>query len=299
MPVTVFPASIQVGVIDVNSSTTLLNAGQTFSGEFSDDSKHVALSVYVKTDQDGIIRILHSDDGVTVDDFRTVEVDYIASEVPEGVVYLIPASTAFTKIEFENTSGVNQTQFVLQTKRNTGAYQNPVLPLNAPLTEGSTVSSVRAVLAGKKDDGSSDFENVQVHSDSLGTSIITAPGHRLSQVFGRTHQEVSSEALTADSTLFTVPANKTFYVTSIQISGTNTSTGDSAIMRIKDGGSGGTMKMPFHITQSQAAGGGTDQTAVVSASFTEPLQFDTDVFFDLIQGTIEVDIVIIGYLEAS
>jgi hypothetical protein len=105
-----------------NSSTSILTAGSTFTGEWVDVGNHTGVTVAVKTDQNGTYTVQFSPDGVNIDSTLTryYRIDQI--EVP----HRFTITRQYLRVTFTNTSASDQTYFRLQTKM--GEFH----PLNAP-----------------------------------------------------------------------------------------------------------------------------------------------------------------------
>lgn len=97
-------------VNEVNSSTTPLNAGQTFTGVASGTLDWSTLTVSCKTGQDGSLFVDFSTDGTNWDSTLTFSVTANLNEV-----HRIVLSKSYFRIRFTNTSASNQTFFRLQS----------------------------------------------------------------------------------------------------------------------------------------------------------------------------------------
>ena len=112
------------GVSQANSSTSNLGAGATFDGAFVDTSGYAATSIFVKSDQDSAtngLKIVHSSDGVT--DERVISFSYITADNPQGLIYMIPASTKYFRLQYIN--GATPTgSLIISIKNETTPLQN-------------------------------------------------------------------------------------------------------------------------------------------------------------------------------
>jgi len=100
------------GSIDAdNSTTTPLDFEFTFTGEWTDVSAYSSLVVAVKTDQNGIIYIDFSPDGVNVD--STLTRYYRTDQIEPPHRFTI--TRKYARVRFANDSGSNQTYIRLQT----------------------------------------------------------------------------------------------------------------------------------------------------------------------------------------
>jgi hypothetical protein len=107
----------------VNSTSTLLTNGSTFTGTWEDVTKYSDVIVAVKTDQNGTFQVQYSPDGTNVDSSLTRYYRTNQIEAP----HRFTNTRQFMRVVFTNNSGADQTFLRLQTilgKRN---------DLNAPL----------------------------------------------------------------------------------------------------------------------------------------------------------------------
>ena len=113
------------GVIStLNSTTTALNNGQTFTGSWEDVSEFNSLIVATKTDQNGIITVEFSPDGTNADSSLTRYYNTNQIEPP----HRFTVTRKYARVKFENNSGSNQTYIRLQTQ-----FKVQTENLNAPL----------------------------------------------------------------------------------------------------------------------------------------------------------------------
>lgn len=118
---------------------------------------------------------------------------------------------------------------------------------------------------------------------------------RPSQGTGRANKVAVLSNQTADATLYTVTAAKTFYLTSIVIGAFNTSTATTGILLVLDG-SGGSTKIPIIMTAAGVAAQLAASAAVaIPMTFLEPIQFTTAVYMDITAGTVTYSVGMVGY----
>lgn len=120
-----------------NSTTTLLNAGATFTGEWEDVSAYPSLTVAVKTDQNGTYTVQFSPDGTNADSnltryFRTNQI-----EAP----HRFSVTRRYARIVFTNTSASNQTYLRLQTLLGEQGELNA--PIDSTLAQDFDATAVR------------------------------------------------------------------------------------------------------------------------------------------------------------
>jgi len=213
-----------------------------------------------------------------------------------------PSATNGLKIEFSNDkfATINQEFLFTYTAAMVGNGRRFLVPANAG--EQFRVRYVNGGTAQTAFDLRTELSTTQVQamSDDIGRgSLLISPGLRISQVLGRTPNTVVGLDLTADATLYTVPAGKIFYVTSIEWGGENTSTTTSMKCRLRDGGAAGTVQSVFLINESIGGLGGVNETSNDFSAYQEPIPFTVNVFFDAVTGAPVVDVILVGYLEDS
>lgn len=131
-------------------------------------------------------------------------------------------------------------------------------------------------------------------------SFIVAQGERISQVRGRTHHEVDGLSVAASGQLEPIPAGKVFQCLKVKWSVENGDATGAAHVRLYDGepGAGGVYKDSIRIEEATSGLGGISTIANDGQDYVEPLQFDTDVWIDIVQGgPVSIDLKLVGYLE--
>lgn len=93
-----------------NSTSTLLNAGVTFTGTAEDVSKYNSLVIAAKTDQDGSLFVDFSNDGTNWDSILTFTIIASTNEV-----HRLTITRKYLRVRFTNTSASNQTYLRLQS----------------------------------------------------------------------------------------------------------------------------------------------------------------------------------------
>jgi hypothetical protein len=94
----------------LNSTTTLLTAGSTFTGVWELVTSYSSVMLAVKTDQNGAALMDFSPDGVYVDSTLTYEV---SAGIPD--IHRLSVGRAYYRVRFTNTSASDQTYLRLQT----------------------------------------------------------------------------------------------------------------------------------------------------------------------------------------
>lgn len=118
---------------------------------------------------------------------------------------------------------------------------------------------------------------------------------RPSQGFGRTYKQGFGDNLTGSTTIYTVTAGKTLYVTSMNISGYNTSTTNAARLRIQDAGI-----TIIPVSGPPAGVGAAAASTVMSLAgevFLEPKQFTNTMNITVVSGTLTFSFDFTGYEE--
>lgn len=286
---------LPIGDIDFTHTTVVPPLTSIDTG-YVDVGRFVSSALLIKTDQDGTIRVYNSVDGTDAN--ASVDtIQYVSADLPEGFPYALPSTTGYIKFEFENSSGLAQTYFVMQVKHALTSFQIPTIQFNAPVSDASPGALVRSGLLGKKDDGSTSYANVQVHESSGNVSLAVGQGHRISQMFGRSHQEYAFTNVIVGGVLQAITPGFIFWAHSMQITGTNSSTANPGRIRIRDGTILGPIRGSLTIKEASSGLGAPAEADSISIAFPEPTQFSTAIYAEIASGTLDVDIVLSGYLE--
>lgn len=120
-------------------------------------------------------------------------------------------------------------------------------------------------------------------------------GLRLSDHPGRQHVGSQVTAITTDTTMYAVPAGTKFYITGFTMSAINTASTTGQV-NLRDG-SAGTVKLPLLVPAKQGAG--ADGQAIMAANFTEPMEFSTEVYVDIIGAGVTTSCSVVGYTEVQ
>lgn len=126
----------------------------------------------------------------------------------------------------------------------------------------------------------------------VGVSLWPRP----TQKKGRTYVNKVLAPGTTSRVAHTVTAGKKFYLTGLSLQGYNTSVGSFGDLRCRDGAAGAE-RIPFLAAPAVTAG--TASVAILPALpiGIEPMQFRTAVAFDIVAGTINYAVSIVGYEE--
>jgi hypothetical protein len=122
----------------LNSTSTLLNAGATFTGTAEDVSKYNSVILAAKTDQDGSLFIDFSNDGTNFDSTLTFTVTSSVNEV-----HRLTITRKYCRVRFTNTSASNQTYLRLQTTF--GSQTQLTSSLNSTIQNDADALTVRTI----------------------------------------------------------------------------------------------------------------------------------------------------------
>lgn len=122
---------------DNNSSSSALNAGNTFTGTWTDVSGFSSVVVAVATDQDGSFSVQYSTDATNVD--STLTRYYRTGKI--NVPHRFTNTRRYMRVVFTNDSASNQTYFRLQTEL--GDKEDLNAPLDSTLAQDFDATVVR------------------------------------------------------------------------------------------------------------------------------------------------------------
>lgn len=153
----------------LNSTTTPLGAGATFTGQWEDCTAYSSFGVNIKTDQLGIAYFENSADGITVD--RSFA-HPLTDAVNYNLYFSVAPKSKYSRIRFVNTSSSAQTVFRIQTILAIPERGAVYLPIAETLNDNSTAKLTRSVITGKSSSGGGSYVNVKVNpSGSLAVSV--------------------------------------------------------------------------------------------------------------------------------
>lgn len=124
-----------------NSSNTLLNIGQNFTGTYTDTTGYNSIIITILSDKDGSIDLYFSDDGTNIS--FTYNYAYYANQ---QYINKLEILKKFYKIKFTNSSGQSQTSFSLNLRLSTCSVSNN---LNSYYLNDSVESSENLDAFGK------------------------------------------------------------------------------------------------------------------------------------------------------
>ena len=134
--------------------------------------------------------------------------------------------------------------------------------------------------------------SVALDATSLAALEEVVP-NRPSQGVGRVYKAFQVDAVTADTTAYTVTAGKDLYVTSWGGTMMNTSTVAMGHVRLRDGGAAGTILASWVIPA--AIVGALAPSTLLNSTMPEPKLIGTDVFVDVVAGSVTVCFQATGY----
>jgi hypothetical protein len=275
------------------STSTPLTNGQTYDSGVLDMSTSTQVQTSILSDKNGTIVIDFIRDLAGTDILRTLTIPYIG-----GSGFKMFSSVAFTPyIRYRFTCDeTGQTDFYFDTKLTKTSLSPQILDLNAFVSESMVSTLNRSLLLGQDGDGS--FSNVSVveTSNNAGTyhSLQVVNGARPSQLFGRTAVSIVVDGVSASSLLHTVTANKTFYVTDINLTVDN-SASVAGVLKLENGIIAAQTVVSCYMIADPP--GSASSNTIITHSFIEPLQFDTGVWLNESAGTLVVCGTINGYEE--
>ena len=123
----------------LNSTSTPLTAGATFTGEWEQCYHWSMFSVGVNTDLDGTLKMQFSSDKVNLDSSLTYAIEVGVFEPP----HKLEIFRAFCRVTFTNDGATTQSYLRLQTLY--GAKGVPVSPLNLMVDKDADAAVVRSI----------------------------------------------------------------------------------------------------------------------------------------------------------
>lgn len=272
------------GIVDSNSLDTPLGIGGVFQGPYFDTSGHSAVSFTCITDQAGVITIETSNNGTDI--IRST----VSNVAPNAPFYISQTPVGkYIRVRFNNTSGVAQTFFHLQTIMKTTPISSTSLSINTPINSNSIAMNTRSILAGQQENGT--FSNAGLSNTA---SVKVAITDRPSEVRNRTKVEkrIFNVTLTTTPTIIhTVTAGKVLYLESMIVSALNTANVIGEWRIVDNGVDKIGYLLPDKILGTPSA------MALTSPSLPEPIPFSNTVAVRSVTGTIHLSFYFIGYEE--
>lgn len=301
-PEGVYRPALATGIDNANSTTIPILANDAFIGGWVNVEGFEAVSISAKSDQISAVNGIYAQfaDDALGTNLRTARRETYSIESAGNLAYYTWHGTLGRFMRIVWTNGpVDQTEFFISTELHVQATELPQSPITSSLGGGTPSITTRSVLAGRLDDGTNRYDNVNIHQEQDFQSLAVGQGHRISQMFGRSHFEYNNgfTELTADTLLFTVPAATVLHVTSISVSIANTSNNNPGKIIIADSLTANTGNTLFSTFVNEVSGG-TQTSANITQSYPEPLRVENGLFFNEVQGTTFTNVNIVGYLEA-
>jgi len=217
-------------ISSLNSTSTLLTAGQVFTGTWEDVTAYNSLVVAPKTDQNGTYSVQFSPDGTNLD--STLTRYYRTTQIEPPHRFTI--TRQYTRVVFTNTSSVDQTYLRLQTTYGEKADLNA--PADSTLAQDFDATVVRPtkyeyeVALGQRQ-GHTTWNKWGYNADvDIGTETIWSSGGTFSRMTTAGTLDISSTS-TADASgsgigaqsiiVYGVDASHESQIEVVALSGTN------------------------------------------------------------------------------
>jgi len=214
-------ASVSGTYSTLNSTSTLLNNGQTFTGVAEDVSRYASVCMAAKTDQSGEMYAEFSSDGTNWDSVLTFTIAASTNEV-----HRLSVTRRYFRASFYNNSGANQTYLRLQTLF--GGQTALTSLVNTTIQTDADTQLTRSIITGITDSGmyynvpvdQSGHLQVAVHSPLLPFGSLHTenlfPVFQSDAVYGlNSFQEITnvsgSGSAVASNSAFTVSTGVTIY----------------------------------------------------------------------------------------
>jgi hypothetical protein len=300
-PEGIYRAALIDGADEGNSSVALLGAGAAFVGDWRATEGYSAISISTRADQLSAVNGIYAQfaDDELGTNLRTARVETYSADSLNKLAYYTWHGTLGKYARIVWTNGATpQTDFFLTSFLHTQATELPQSPLTSSLGGGTPSITTRSVLAGRLDDGSNAYDNVNVHQEQGFTSLAVGQGHRISQMFGRSHFEYNNgfTELTADTLLYTVPASTVLHVTSITLALSNQDNNNPGKVIVADSTTAGTGDVVFSAFVDEVSGG-NQTSGNLTQTYPEPLRIENGLYFNEDSGIISCNLIITGYLE--
>lgn len=211
-------------------------------------------------------------------------------------LFSVPPRQRYMRFRWQNNTGGPVSDASLALKVSYGSSdKHSVLSLNTEPVDFSQSILAQSVLYGLNED-TGQRKQVPLSKDD---HLIVASGNRISQTGSRSRLEINVIDPTANTTLYSVPANHAFFATSIEITGINTSIASYLRARLRDGAAGET-KAGISIEESQSGLGGVLKSDNTQRNLDgEPARFTDSVYWEVTDGVFLGDVIITGYLEPT
>lgn len=136
--------------------------------------------------------------------------------------------------------------------------------------------------------------NIVIGIGSVDSGYVGDPyGLEPSGVNSRSNVTISLLGETTSGIKYTVPTGRRLIIKSFSVAASNSSTTTTARIRFRDGATGTLLSV---ITVDEASGG-VSAAATYGNSLPEGVRAMTNVYMEIVTGTVDVDATIVGYLE--
>ncbi|HEX4918059.1 MAG TPA: hypothetical protein VFV43_09205 [Limnobacter sp.] len=201
-----------------------------------------------------------------------------------------PLELTNVRLKFTDLTGSGGTIKIVSRKQ--GVYpESSMIPAGSQVDPRTKVKPVKAIFSGLSDVAGAGYQDGKVTSNG---SLYIVPGARIDQVAGRTRPVVVTEGRTASGVAYTVPSGKKLVCHNVSGSITNSAANTAGRFRVRDG-LAGELKYSFGLRASGGVAG------LESGSFRDdsdlPKIFLTNVYIEIVSGTLNVDAIFDAYLE--
>ena len=188
----IFTDSVTGGITStVNSTTTLLTAGSTFTGT-AEENSYADVMVDVKTDQNGTFYLEFSSDGTNWDSSLSYQYDTARINPP----HILVKADRYFRVRFTNDSASDQTYLRLTTYY--GAFNKLTASINGTLSENfdalaTRPTDYRSEVAMGKRQGRSLWNKFGYNNDvDIGTEVVASWGGTFTPLTTATTMTISS-----------------------------------------------------------------------------------------------------------
>lgn len=288
--------STVIPTISLNFTTyTPLGANVTFTGNGEDIDNYVNADISVFTDQNSAPNGLvfsWSLDGVN---YHWSESFTVVANIAQN--FSLAGRARYFKLSYTNGS-IPQGIFQLRTAYYPVPHSVYIKNADDPIPAGRAVDVVQSVLSAEKENptDSERYTNLKSTDDGI---LKIGEYLRPSQFTGRTYKTgmLSQELLSASNTLvYTVTPGKTLWVTSLTISGVNSSTSNNGVILVKDGN---TPLFPLILGAQSTIIGSNPESIYIHCPFPQPLAFTSAMNVSDGSGGVTVSLSFLGYEETN
>lgn len=276
-------------VSTLNGTTTLLNAGATYTGTWEDVSNYDSLIISLKTDQNGTFTVQFSPDGTNADTTLTRYYRTDQIEAPHNFTN----TKRYARVTFTNTSASNQTYLRLQVLL--GNHKQLNIPLDSMIAQDYDSISVRPtkfeyeVALGRRQ-GSTTWNKFGYNTDvdTAATEVIASFGGTFTPLTTASTLTIVSSSASDDGSpsgvgantlvIYGVDANRQYQTETITMNGTTnvvTAATWLGVNRVAIGLSGSSLVNVGNINITATTGGSTQAYLLAGEGVTQQAIFFT------------------------